>query len=74
MAAKQFGVNSLARAMAVILPVNTIGQTWAPLGVSYLREHFGSYSAPMNVVLALAAVGAVSILLLPRDTVGIKAA
>ena len=36
MAAKQFGVNSLARAMAVILPVNTIGQTWVPLGVCQL--------------------------------------
>ena len=31
MAAKQFGINTLARAMAVILPVNTIGQTWLPL-------------------------------------------
>jgi MFS family permease len=72
MAAKQFGVNSLARAMAVILPVNTIGQTWVPLGVSFLREHFGSYAMPMNVVLGLAAIGAISILLLPRDTVAIK--
>jgi MFS family permease len=72
MAAKQFGVNSLARAMAVILPVNTIGQTWVPLGVSFLREHFGSYAMPMNVVLGLAAIGAISILLLPRDTAGIR--
>ena len=43
MAAEQFGVNSLARAMAVILPVNTIGQTWFPYFVSLLRERFGSY-------------------------------
>ncbi len=69
MAAKQFGVNSLARAMAVILPVNTIGQTWVPLGVALLREKFGSYAIPMDVVLAIAAVGAVAILLLPRDEV-----
>jgi len=74
MAAKQFGVNSLARAMAIILPVNTIGQTWVPLGVSFLREHFGSYGMPMNVVLGLAAIGAISILLLPRDTVALKQA
>ncbi len=65
MAAKQFGVNSLARAMAVILPVNTIGQTWVPLGVSILRERFGSYAVPMEVVLAVAAIGAVAILMLP---------
>ena len=38
MAAEQFGVNSLARAMAVILPVNTIGQTWFPYFVSVLRD------------------------------------
>jgi MFS family permease len=69
MAAKQFGVNSLARAMAVILPVNTIGQTWVPLGVSFLRERFGSYAIPMDVVLGLAGVGAIAILLLPRDAV-----
>ena len=69
MAAKQFGVNSLARAMAVILPVNTIGQTWVPLGVSLLREKFGSYAVPMDVVLVVAAIGAISILLLPPDTV-----
>jgi MFS family permease len=70
MAAKQFGVNSLGRAMAVILPVNTIGQTWVPQGVSVLREHFGSYGTPMAVVLGVAVVGAVSILLLPRETAG----
>ena len=31
MAAEQFGVNTLARAMAILLPVNTIGQTWFPV-------------------------------------------
>jgi MFS family permease len=67
MAAKQFGVNSLARAMAIILPVNTIGQTWVPWAVSRLRESFGSYAVPMRVVLGIAVVGAISILLLPRE-------
>jgi MFS family permease len=67
MAAKQFGVNSLARAMAIILPVNTIGQTWVPQGVSWMREYFGSYSWPMVAVLAIAIVGAISIVLLPRE-------
>jgi MFS family permease len=68
MAAKQFGVNSLARAMAIILPVNTIGQTWVPAGVSKLRETFGNYTIPMEVILGIAIVGAVSILLLPRES------
>ena len=67
MAAKQFGVNSLARAMAVILPVNTIGQTWIPQGVSYLRENFGNYTTAMGVVLTIAMVGALAIALLPKE-------
>ena len=43
MAAEQFGVNSLARAMAIILPVNTIGQTWFPYFVAMLREASRNY-------------------------------
>jgi Na+/melibiose symporter-like transporter len=66
MAAEQFGINSLSRAMAVILPVNTIGQTWLPYLVSILRDRTGSYSVAMGVVLAVAAAGAVAIAILPR--------
>ncbi len=66
MAADQFGVNSLARAMAVILPVNTIGQTWFPYFVSILREQFGAYGVAMGAVLAVAILGAVAIMILPR--------
>ena len=47
MAAEQFGVNTLARAMAIILPANTIGQTWFPYFVSLLRENFGDYQVPL---------------------------
>ena len=66
MAAEQFGVNSLARAMAIILPVNTIGQTWFPYFVSVLRENFGNYTVAMGAVLVVALIGAVSIAILPR--------
>lgn len=66
MAAEQFGVNSLARAMAIILPANTIGQTWCPYLVSFLRQHSGSYLLPMDVVFGIAMLGAVAIALLPR--------
>jgi MFS family permease len=66
MAAEQFGVNSLARAMAVILPVNTIGQTWFPYFVSVLRDSFGTYMIAMGVVLIVAMLGALAIALLPR--------
>jgi MFS family permease len=67
MAAEQFGINSLSRAMAVILPVNTIGQTWLPYFVSRLRDRTGSYSFAMGVVLAVAVTGAVAVALLPRN-------
>jgi MFS family permease len=68
MAAEQFGVNSLARAMAVILPVNTIGQTWFPYFVSILRDNFGSYGVAMGTVLGVALLGALAIFLLPRQS------
>lgn len=68
MAAEQFGVNSLARAMAVILPVNTIGQTWFPYFVSVLREKLGDYGSAMGAVLAVAIAGAIAILVLPRHS------
>ena len=66
MAAEQFGVNSLARAMAVILPVNTIGQTWFPYFVSILRDKAGNYTIAMGTVLAVALIGALAIAILPR--------
>jgi MFS family permease len=74
MAAEQFGVNSLARAMAIILPVNTIGQTWCPQLISKLREHFGSYQVPMAVVFGIAMLGALAVALLPRQAAGNSAA
>ncbi|MDQ6758313.1 MAG: MFS transporter [Acidobacteriota bacterium] len=67
MAADQFGVNSLPRAMAVILPVNTIGQTWFPYFVALLRDKFGSYNIAMGAVFGLAMLGALAIALLPRQ-------
>jgi MFS family permease len=66
MAAEQFGVNSLARAMAIILPVNTIGQTWFPYFVSVLRDHAGTYTVAMSAVLAVSLAGAFAIMILPR--------
>jgi hypothetical protein len=65
MAAEQFGVNSLARAMAIILPVNTIGQTRCPLSVSFLRQRSGNYVL-MAVVFAIAMLGAPGDCLPPR--------
>jgi len=67
-AAEQFGVNTLARAMAIILPVNTIGQTWCPELISILRHHYGSYGIPLAVVFGIAVVGAIAIAIMPRQS------
>jgi len=66
MAAEQFGVNTLARAMAIILPADTIGQTWFPYAVARLRLYFGNYESALMSVFALAAIGAIAIAFLPK--------
>ena len=66
-AAEQFGINTLSRAMAIILPMNTIGQTWFPQFVSFLRQHTGSYRMPLAFISGAALVGAVTIALLPKS-------
>ncbi|HBY59032.1 MAG TPA: hypothetical protein DEH78_04375 [Solibacterales bacterium] len=68
MAAERFGVNSLARAMAIILPADTIGQTWCPLLVSRIHDSLGNYELALQIVFVLAAVGALAILSLPGST------
>lgn len=66
MAAEQFGVNSLARAMAIILPANTLSQTWFPYLTSVLQKHFGNFTTPMYIVFIVGVLSGVSIALLPR--------
>jgi MFS family permease len=66
MAAEQFGANSLARSMSIILPTDTIGQTWFPYVIALLRESSGSYDLPLKVIFGLAALGAVAVAMLPR--------
>lgn len=67
MAAEQFGVSSLARAMAIILPTDTIGQTGFPFLVGTLRDKFGNYDTALMSVFVMAFVGAVAIALLPKQ-------
>jgi MFS family permease len=66
MAAEQFGVSSLPRAMAIILPCNTISQTGFPALTAFLQQYFGSYTIPMYIVFAVGIVSGLSIALLPR--------
>ncbi len=66
MAAEHFGVNTLARSMAIILPTDTIGQTWFPYLVSILHGAVGGYKYAMLAVFGLAALGALAIVMLPK--------
>jgi len=68
MAADQFGVNTLARAMAIILPTDTIGQTWFPYIVSLLHRAWDGYNNALMVVFAMALIGAIAIALLPKHS------
>jgi sugar phosphate permease len=66
MAADQFGLATLPKAMSAILPSDTITQFWTPFGVTNLRAAWGGYSSALWAVFGLAALGAAAIALLPR--------
>jgi MFS family permease len=67
MAADQFGLSTLARAMSAILPTDTITQFWFPNFVARLRDALGGdYHTAMMAVFGTAFLGAVAIALLPR--------
>jgi MFS family permease len=67
MAADQFGLSTLARAMSAILPTDTIAQFWFPNFVARLRDALGGdYYLAMMAVFGTAFLGAVAIGLLPR--------
>jgi MFS family permease len=65
MAAQLFGPNSLARAMGVILPVGSIGQTCFPFLLGILRDRLGNYDLGLLLIIALALTGAIAIMILP---------
>jgi len=66
MAADRFGVNSLARAMGIILPADTIGQAWFPYLVSHVHGTDGSYRTALSLVFALSFTGAIAIMAMPK--------
>jgi MFS family permease len=68
-AAEQFGVETLVRVMALILPADTLGQACFPYLVALLRDKSGNYHAALLAVFALALIGAVAVALLPSAKV-----
>lgn len=65
MAAQLFGPNSLARAMGIILPAGSIGQTCCPFLLGILRDQQRNYDMGLTVVIVTALLGAISIMVLP---------
>lgn len=65
MVAEEFGITTLARALSIILPLNTIAQTWFPYLIAVQREHSQSYQPALLSVILVAAIGALSIMVLP---------
>ena len=66
MAADQFGLRTLAKAMSAILPTDTISQFWFPTIVARLAAMWGGYSAALWAVFGMAGLGAAAIGMLPR--------
>ncbi len=66
MAADQFGLSSLGKAMSAILPSDTIAQFWFPRLIAELRTLWGGYGSALWAVFGMAAIGAFAIALLPK--------
>ena len=66
MAADYFSAATLARVLAVLLAVMTVGQTWFPYFIAIVREISGSYTTPLAVIFASALIGRLVMMLLPK--------
>ena len=66
MAADQFGLATLPKAMSAILPTDTITQFWFPRIVAGLSTAWGGYGSALWAVFGMAAAGAAAIGMLPR--------
>jgi MFS family permease len=68
MAADQFGLSTLSRAMSAILPTDTIAQFWFPNLVARLRDFLaGDYHTALMAVFGTAFLGAIAIAFLPKN-------
>jgi sugar phosphate permease len=65
MAAELFGVRVMGRLLGVIITADGIAEAVVPMGVATLRDRTGSYTLGFILLVALAAVGAVAVAMLP---------
>ena len=74
MAADLFGLPSLARAMAAILPSDTVTQYWCPNLIAALAAAWAGYGSALWVACAIAAIGAAAVSLLQPPESGVMVA
>jgi sugar phosphate permease len=69
MAAELYGVAILGRVMGIVLTADSVSESLVPMLVASMRDTSGSYASGFTVLVALAAIGAAAVAMLPkRDT------
>jgi MFS family permease len=68
MAAELFGVRVLGRLMGIVLTADGVAEALAPYVVGAMRDATGTYTRGFVLLIALAAVGALAVALLPRKS------
>ena len=66
MAAELFGVKILGRIMGVVITADVLGEAFAPLLVSYIRDQSENYTLGFTALIVLAVIGTIAISLLPK--------
>ena len=67
MAAELFGVATLGRVMGIVLTADGVAEAVVPMLVASIRDSTHSYSGGFAVLVALAAMGAGAVALLPQS-------
>jgi nitrate/nitrite transporter NarK len=68
MAADLFGLRRMGRVMGIVLTADGVAEAVVPMAVAALRDRAGSYGPGFALLVALAALGAVAVSLLPRPS------
>lgn len=66
MTAELFSTKILGRVMGIILTTDVIADALSPMLVGWLRDQSGSYANSFAALILLAAIGTISIMLLPK--------
>jgi MFS family permease len=65
MAADLFGLKVMGRLMGIVLTADGVAEALVPMAVATIRDQTGSYTLGFALLVALAALGAVAVALLP---------